>query len=608
MDDAALEAVRRHLSDVGIEFSLDQVRPKLTAGELARRAVRRGDGIVLTAGGDGTASEVASALVGTETALGVLPLGTCNNIARSVGMPEDLGEACRVLAENRIRVIDVGRADGGRLFFEGAGVGLDAELFPLGEEVNDGKWPHFVEALRQGARYKPQRMTIELRSKDGQVRTIERKAYMVVVSNGPYYGFKMPVAPQARLDDGEFTVTIFRAASKLRLARHFWLLSRGKYRRVAEMETYEAAGVTIRSSSEQEVHCDGDPVSTTPATFEAMEKRLRILGGKRMQEAPTEVRTERWDNPEEARLSEATRRVLADGFASIRSEEDAERVLREIEAAGEEKEEVFEDQTPDRTPAEIADRLELDAERSEKDPAEAFRGAAEEIATAPALEREPMDEGVGEVGRGETDSPEEQQGRTLLRRVLIKRLKPLQAVDALGFVAVNSLPHPWIIDRLMSRLTWIMTGGHGWLIFLIPALLTQRRRGWQTALAILPPLWLITSIVEFPVKHFFRRKRPFVSIVRAVVVGRKPGSYSFPSGHSAAAAAGACLLCRYFPQYRPYFLTVAGLTLLSRIYLGAHYPGDVVSGSITGAVGARVFNQLLIALSKGDLAPRTRSR
>jgi len=118
----------------------------------------------------------------------------------------------------------------------------------------------------------------------------------------------------------------------------------------------------------------------------------------------------------------------------------------------------------------------------------------------------------------------------------------------------------------------------------------DRRRGLRALRQVPPPLWLATMAVEFPIKYYFRRRRPFIDLVQAIAVGKKPGTYSFPSGHSAASFAGAWLLSRHYPRLAPLWYSIAGLVGFSRVYLGAHYPGDVLSGAVLGtllAEGAR---------------------
>jgi undecaprenyl-diphosphatase len=121
----------------------------------------------------------------------------------------------------------------------------------------------------------------------------------------------------------------------------------------------------------------------------------------------------------------------------------------------------------------------------------------------------------------------------------------------------------------------------------------EKRRARQALLQIVPPLWFATLIVEYPIKYFFRRTRPFVDIVQAIAIGKKPGTYSFPSGHSAAAFAGAWLLRRHYPKLTWIWYAIAGLVGFSRIYLGAHYPGDVLSGALAGTVIAEATRQVI---------------
>ena len=105
--------------------------------------------------------------------------------------------------------------------------------------------------------------------------------------------------------------------------------------------------------------------------------------------------------------------------------------------------------------------------------------------------------------------------------------------------------------------------------------------------------------MEVPVKRFFHRRRPFINVVRATVVGRRPGSFSFPSGHSAAAFAGATLLRRHYPRGTPAFYLLAVAVGFSRIYLGAHYPSDVAIGGLGGTVLAEVSRAVLAKPLRG---------
>jgi undecaprenyl-diphosphatase len=91
---------------------------------------------------------------------------------------------------------------------------------------------------------------------------------------------------------------------------------------------------------------------------------------------------------------------------------------------------------------------------------------------------------------------------------------------------------------------------------------------------------------------YFKRRRPFITIIQAIVIGKKPGTWSFPSGHSAIAFGGAWLLNHKFPQFWPLRYVLAALVAFSRMYLGDHYPGDVASGSLLGMVFAMFFRWL----------------
>ncbi len=211
--------------------------------------------------------------------------------------------------------------------------------------------------------------------------------------------------------------------------------------------------------------------------------------------------------------------------------------------------------------------------------------AAKQVAASDGETREALETALQAATNPEQlgqAAPESTESLDLLREAILKQMKPYQALDARLFLAVNHLPHTPLTNKFMYFLTTIMNGGFGWIVGLFAAALLDKKGGRRVLLQVAPPLWVATMTVEYPIKYYFRRRRPFVDVVQAIAVGKKPGTYSFPSGHSAAAFAGAWLLYRHFPKLAPLWFAIAALVGFSRVYLGAHYPGDVLSGAVAG--------------------------
>src|ERR1044072_2629230 len=106
---------------------------------------------------------------------------------------------------------------------------------------------------------------------------IYRRAVLIVVANGPYYGGDFAVAPSARLTDGRLTVTIYRNFSKLELVRHFWSISRGRYNYSPKVETFYSRELQIDGLEPVPVHVDGKPLGHTPVRLKALPRALRVL-------------------------------------------------------------------------------------------------------------------------------------------------------------------------------------------------------------------------------------------------------------------------------------------------------------------------------------------
>ncbi|NJP11265.1 MAG: diacylglycerol kinase family lipid kinase [Leptolyngbyaceae cyanobacterium RU_5_1] len=269
-------------------------KPDESPALIAQQAAQEGYDMVVVGGGDGTVSEVAKGLLHAPIPLGILPIGTYNNIARSLNLPTDLTEACQVLARGQVKQIDVGQANNEHFFFEAAGVGLDAALFPLGEEIKGGRWGRMLQAAHLAMDYKPQRLRIQLDRPISEARTtnprhlfkqrraairreLRTSALLVVIANGPYYGSGFTVAPEAVIDDGLLTVSIFHNFSKWELVRHFWSISRGQYHYSPKIETYQTAELQLTSAAKLPIHIDGRPIGELPATLKAIKQALKVI-------------------------------------------------------------------------------------------------------------------------------------------------------------------------------------------------------------------------------------------------------------------------------------------------------------------------------------------
>jgi diacylglycerol kinase (ATP) len=272
------EDVQAALRGAGISFDPWPTERAGHATDLARRAVAEGRELVIAAGGDGTVNEVAHGLANTETVLGLMPLGSIMNVARTLWVPRDLAGAAQTIAEGEVLAMDLGRI-GDRFFLEAAGVGLDAGLFGYFERLEGGG--HALSTLRAGLRFLRRlgtpRITLE---HDGG--RLETSAPMVSIANGPYVGAAYAIGPEARIDDGLLDVVVFRHSSIPRVLLHLALIAGGRpLPPPAEARTLRLRSVRVskRRGRPLPVHVDGDPIGVTPAQFEVAPAALRVIVG-----------------------------------------------------------------------------------------------------------------------------------------------------------------------------------------------------------------------------------------------------------------------------------------------------------------------------------------
>jgi len=312
--------------------------------------------------------------------------------------------------------------------------------------------------------------------------------------------------------------------------------------------------------------------------------------------------------PEEKEQAKPIRRALKEAVAKVDSPEKAEEVIDDLEAsaAGRTLKDVEQATPPPATPASAARRVEKAAQAAtdEKKTENVLETTASVLTTPDKHQREVVSEAVQEVlnpeQQGAPPTATNEAERQYLRDAVLKRLKPVDALDANLFLFINHLPHTRFLNKVFYSLTVVFNGATFWYVTLLIAALRNRHRTRELLQEVVIPLTITTALVEYPIKSYFRRRRPFITIIQAIVIGKKPGTWSFPSGHSAGAFAGAWLLNRNFPRRWGLRYFLASMVAFSRIYLGDHYPGDVASGSLLGLLFAMFFRKIFNRRKAGN--------
>jgi diacylglycerol kinase (ATP) len=278
----SLEKVVASLRAHGIRADVCVKISGKTARKCAHEAAEKNEALVIVAGGDGTIEDAATQLIGTKTTLGILPVGTMNNLARSLGIPLNLDDACALLGAGITRQIDVGHIKAGEkpeaeYFLESAGMGLNAIAFPAGQAVKKGKLGKLPSAIGKLFDLKP--APIEIQLDDGEI--IKANSQLVTVSNAPLTGPNFLIAPEAKMDDGLFDIAVYDGMGKTELISYFMETANGKRADNPKVRFYRARHVLIRSLQEMPVVSDKDAISEHQVLdIEVVPQALTMIVGK----------------------------------------------------------------------------------------------------------------------------------------------------------------------------------------------------------------------------------------------------------------------------------------------------------------------------------------
>ena len=245
------------------------------ACELSAAAAADGADLVIVWGGDGTVNEAGSALVGSRTALGLVPAGSGNGLAASLCVPRDSRAALEHLLAAPVRAIDVGFL-GNRPFFNIAGIGLDAQIataFNRRPRGRRGKWPYVTIGVREGLRYRALDYELDF---DGERSAVT--ALIVAFANGAEYGMGACLSPEAELDDGLLEATVVEDRSPFARfvdARHLALRTMIRAPKVRRARVRR--GSVSRPAGPMLYHVDGEPgVATEALAFRLQPGALRV--------------------------------------------------------------------------------------------------------------------------------------------------------------------------------------------------------------------------------------------------------------------------------------------------------------------------------------------
>ncbi len=250
------EDILEHLKNRGLPVQLECTQRPDHARELARRAVNQGFTRIVVAGGDGTVNEVVNGLLPLDGSvqLGVIPIGTCNDFIKSVGIPPDIPGAVDVIASGNVKAVDVVQL-GGRYFVNAAGIGFDVHVV---KTIKKSSRRHtylryLMIVIKSLFQYKGQEIMIQSQDYNHRVRVL-----MFVIANGHHYGGGFHIAPGADATDGHLDVVVIPALSPVKRIPVFLNVLLGRHKTMSDLDVFRCQELTLRAEQKMTFQMEGE--------------------------------------------------------------------------------------------------------------------------------------------------------------------------------------------------------------------------------------------------------------------------------------------------------------------------------------------------------------
>ena len=237
-----------------------------------------GYGLLILGGGDGSVSSIVDFLAHHDVVLGLLPLGTANDFARTLGIPADVGGACDTIANGKVVDVDLGLAGGNyyvNVASAGLSVGVTQALSPWMKR-RVGALAYSMAAVKAFLKHEP--FSARLTFPEGDHEPVEHdRLLQVAVGNGRFYGGGMVVAPGSGIDDRNldvYAIELGRHRDMFGVARY---LKSGDFIRSEGVSQYRTPSVRLETEPSMPVNIDGEVVTTTPQDFSIAQNALKVL-------------------------------------------------------------------------------------------------------------------------------------------------------------------------------------------------------------------------------------------------------------------------------------------------------------------------------------------
>lgn len=271
--DADTANIRQLCEEQGLVVIAPPYQPGRTISDTIMAYASEVD-LVIIGGGDGTLNNAAPALLATQLPLAILPLGTANDLARTLQVPGDIRQAIRLIGTGKTRKIDLGEVND-HLFFNVSSIGFSASLARNLTAESKKKWGtigYALAAFRILKQSRPFSATIEHNGVATRVKTVQ-----ISVGNGRYYGGGMTVEQSAAPDDGRLDVYSLEVSHWWEMLALLPFLRRGTHGRWRKVRTFSATSLTIDTRRPHLINADGELIGRTPARFSIREQCVEVF-------------------------------------------------------------------------------------------------------------------------------------------------------------------------------------------------------------------------------------------------------------------------------------------------------------------------------------------